>query len=79
MTVEIGDTDETKQLYIVYREPIKNQLEDYTNPEKYRSSVLQSMKHEEFDKILEGMVDDGGLKLSSACDSYKPSMFEEKK
>lgn len=79
MTIEIGDTDETKQLYLLYREPIKNQLEAYTDPNQNRSTVLYQMKHEDFHELLEKFVEDNGLTLSSDCDSYSPSMFEQKK
>lgn len=79
MTVEIGETDETKQLYVLYREPIKNQLEAYTDPDQHRSDVLSSMKHDEFDELLKKYVEEKGIKLSSACGNYNPSMFEAKK
>lgn len=76
MTIETGDTDETKQLYLLYREPIENQLEAYTDPDQNRSTVVSEMKHEEFDELLEKLADEMNISLSSACKSYKPSMFE---
>lgn len=80
MTLTVGDDDNTKQLYLIYREPIKNQLEAYTAADSdNRDSVLSSMKHEDFDKLLLDYAEEQGIQLSSACNSYNPSMFEAKK
>ena len=78
MTIEIGDSDDSKTLYLLYREPIENQVKDYTDPEKYRSTVLSKMKHDEFHEFLESYAKDNGFELSSACNDYNPSMFEKK-
>ena len=79
MTVVIGDDDTTKQIYLVYREPIENQVEAYTDPEQHKNDVLSAMKHEEFDEMLKKLAEEMNITLSSACDSYKPSRFEETK
>lgn len=79
MTVVIGDDDTTKQIYLVYREPIENQVEAYTDPEQHKNDVLSAMKHEEFDEMLNKLAEEMNITLSSACDSYKPSRFEETK
>lgn len=79
MTVVIGDDDTTKQIYLVYREPIENQVETYTDPEQHKNDVLSAMKHEEFDETLKKLAEEMNITLSSACDSYKPSKFEETK
>ena len=79
MTVVIGDDDTTKQIYLVYREPIENQVEAYTDPEQHKNDVLSAMKHEEFDEMLKKLAEEMNVTLSSACDSYKPSRFEETK
>ena len=79
MTVVIGDDDTTKQIYLVYREPIENQVEAYTDPEQHKNDVLSAMKHEEFDEMLKKLAEEMNINLSSACDSYKPSRFEETK
>lgn len=76
MTIEIGDDENSKQLYLLYREPIENQLEAYTDPEQHKDDVLSSMKHEEFDDLLKKLAEDMNITLSSACGGYKPSMFE---
>ena len=80
MTVTIGEEENTKQIYVIYREPINDKVADYTAADsENRESVLSSMKHEDFDKLLEEYAEKMDIKLSSACDSYKPSMFEAKK
>lgn len=79
MTVVIGDDDASKQIYLVYREPIENQVEAYTDPEQHKNDVLSAMKHEEFDEMLKKLAEEMNITLSSACDSYKPSKFEETK
>ena len=79
MTVVIGDDDTTKQIYLAYREPIENQVAAYTDPEQHKDEVLSAMKHEEFDEMLKKLAEEMNITLSSACDSYKPSRFEETK
>lgn len=79
MTVVIGDDDASKQIYLVYREPIENQVEAYTDPEQHKNDVLSAMKHEDFDDMLKKLAEEMNITLSSACDSYKPSRFEETK
>lgn len=79
MTVEIGDTDTSKQLYLVYREPIENQLEAYTDPDQNKDTVLSEMKSEDFEALIDSLVEELGITLSSDCSSYQPSMFEAKK
>lgn len=79
MTVVIGDDDTSKQIYLVYREPIENQVEAYTDPEQHKNDVLSAMKHEEFDEMLKKLAEEMNITLSSACDRYKPSRFEETK
>ena len=80
MTIVIGDTDTTKQIYLVYREPIEKQVEAYTATDgENRDSVLNTMKHEDFDKLLEEYAEKLSIQPSSACSGYKPSMFEAKK
>ena len=80
MTVVIGDDENTKQIYLAYREPIEKQLEAYTAAESdKREEVISSMKHEEFDKLLENLAEELGIEPSPACDNYKPSMFENNK
>ncbi len=79
MTVTIGEEDNTKQIYVIYREPIADKVEEYTAADSdNRNNVLSSMKHEDFDKLLEEYAEKLDIKLSSSCDSYKPSMFEAK-
>ena len=79
MTVTIGDDDTTKQLYLVYREPIENQIDAYINNADQSATVLQSMKGEDFDALLKKLAEDLKVEPSSACNNYKPSIFETKK
>ena len=37
------------------------------------------MKSEDFEELLKNFADELNITLSSACSSYKPSMFEESK
>ena len=78
MTVEIGEDENSKQLHLLYREKIEDQYESYTDPKgENKTSILKEMKQEDFEKLLDDAAED--IKLSSACNSYKPSMFESKK
>lgn len=76
-TLEIGDDDTSKQLYLIYREPIANQVEAYMDPEQHRDEVLASMKSDDFTDLIKKLAEESGYVLSSACSSYKPSMFEQ--
>lgn len=77
MTMEIGDDDTSKQLYVLYREPIANQTAKYTDPEQEKDTVLSSMKQEDFEQLLKDLVEKLNVTLSSACGSYNPSLFEK--
>lgn len=79
MTLEIGEDDSSKQLYVIYREPIEKQTDAYINDTDKKATVLQSMKGEDFDALLKKLAEDLKVEPSSACSSYKPSIFETKK
>lgn len=79
MTLEIGEDDSSKQLYVIYREPIEKQIDAYINDADKSAAVLQSMKGEDFDALLKKLAEDMKVEPSSACNGYKPSMFETKK
>lgn len=79
MTVQIGEDENSKQLYLIYREPIENQIDAYINDSEKSATVLQSMKQEDFDALLKKLAEELDVQPSSACNSYKPSIFEEKK
>ena len=79
MTIVIGDDDTSKQIYLLYREPITNKVEEYTEADSTnRDNVLSSMKGDDFKELIKKLSEDLGVTLSSACSSYKPSMFEAK-
>lgn len=79
ITKEIGEEATSKQLYLIYREPINNKVDEYIKTEDKKNTVLSSMKQEDFDTLLKNLADDLKVAPSSACKNYKPSMFEEKK
>ena len=79
MTLEIGDDDSSKQLYVIYREPIEKQIDAYINDAEQSATVLQSMKGEDFDALLKKLAEDLKVEPSSACNNYKPSIFEKEK
>ncbi len=75
MTLEVGEDETSKQLYLIYREPIENQVAKYTDPEQEKDTVLSSMKQEDFEKLLKDLVEELNVTLSSACNSYNLSLF----
>lgn len=77
--VEVGEEDNNKQIYLLYREPIEDEVAAYTDPEQHKDDVLSKMKETDFDDLIKGLVEELGITLTSACDSYNPSMFEETK
>lgn len=79
MTVQIGTDENSKQIYLVYREPIENQIDAYINNAEKSETVLHSMKGEDFDALLKKLAEDMNVQPSSACNNYKPSLFETKK
>lgn len=79
MTIEIGADENSKQLYLLYREPIEDRIEEYTDPDQQKNTVLSSMKGEDFEDLLKALADELNIALSSTCNNYKPSMFEETK
>ena len=79
MTVQIGADENSKQIYLIYREPIEKQIDAYINDAEKSETVLQTMKKDDFDALLKKTAEDMDIQPSSACNSYKPSMFEEKK
>lgn len=75
----IGDDENTRVIYLIYKAPIKDKIAEYVDDENQRSTLLHEMKDEDFDKLLYAIIDDGEAELSSACNSYNPSMFEKTK
>ena len=91
LTITIGDSDDSKQIYLIYREPIEQQVDAYTKTatgdeaastnemtgENNRDSVLSKMKSDEFEDMIKKSIEDLGIALNSACSKFKPAMFEE--
>ena len=74
-SVTIGDTDTTKKVYVIYKAPIASE-ENYLEDSNNRLNVLSDMKTDDFDDLLKTIYKDLKVDISSACASYKPSMFE---
>lgn len=73
----IGDDENTRQIYLLYREPIADEIDAYIKDETNRTGVLYEMKNKDFDKLLQDLAATLDIDKSSACNSYKPKMFEE--
>ena len=74
----IGDNENTRVIYLIYKAPIKDSAADYINDESKRSGLLHEMKDDTFKELLEAIIEAGNAELDSACNSYKPSMIEKK-
>lgn len=77
MTLEVGEDDSSKQLYLIYREPIEDEFKAYTDPDQKKNEFLSEIKHDDFEDMLDELAKD--IKLDSACNGYKPSLFEDNK
>ena len=75
----IGDDDNTKVIYLIYRQPIKDKVAEYIDGGTQQDNLLHEMKDDAFDELLKSIIEDGNADLPSCCNSYKPSMFEEEK
>ena len=75
----IGDDANTRQIYLIYKAPINDKVSEYIDDEDQKHSLLQEMKADAFDDLLESLIEEHDFKPSSACSGYKPSMFEKKK
>lgn len=72
----IGEED-SQVLYLFYKEPIKNQVNNYIEDETNRASVLQSFKGEEFERYIDELANALEITISDAVSKYTPSMFED--
>ena len=72
----IGE-DNSKVMYLLYKEPIKNQVKAYIEDATNRKSVLQNFKGEEFNTYIESVANSLDIEISKAVSKYTPSMFEE--
>lgn len=72
----IGEED-TKTMYLFYKEPISNQVETYIKDATNRTSVLHSYKGDEFKTYINDLAMSLSVEISKAASKYKPSMFEE--
>ena len=73
--VIIGE-DGSRKIYLIYKEPIADTTETEFESSDNRESVLSTMKEDDFRALLKKTASEISVKKSSACDKYKPSMFE---
>lgn len=74
-TIKVG-TDSSAVYYLVYKRDINKAVDEYTTDETKRSSVLASMKSDDFSKYIEDLAKK--LKYdanTSVLDRYQPSMY----
>ncbi|MBQ8859988.1 MAG: hypothetical protein IJ015_01460 [Ruminococcus sp.] len=72
----IGE-DDSKIMYLFYKDPIKNQVKNYIEDDTNRTSVLRSMKADEFQTYIDDLAKSLDVEISKAVSKYTPSMFEE--
>lgn len=72
----IGDDENTRLMYFFYKAPIADEIENYIGDETQRLSILQEMKSDDYDDFIKSIAKELTIEKSSACNSYKPSMFE---
>jgi hypothetical protein len=80
----IGDDENTRVIYLIYKAPIKDKVAEYVNNEgedgtDHRSTLLHEIKDDAFKELLNVIIEAGDVKMSSDCNGYNPSMFEKKK
>lgn len=74
-TLKVGD-DDTAVYYFVYKRDIKDDVQSYVYDETQRSSILSSMKAEEFSDYVDELAKELDYeKNESAINKYKPEMF----
>ncbi len=75
----IGDDENTRVIYLIYKAPIKDEIANYVDDETQRSTLLHEMKDEDFEQLIKDIIKENDIELSSACNGYQPSLFEKTK
>lgn len=75
--ITVGEDDNSKMMYFIYKAPIADQIESYIGDETQRDTVLHEMKDDDFEDLLKNVAKDLDISVNSACSSYQPKMFEE--
>lgn len=75
----IGDDENTRVIYLIYKAPIKDSVAEYVDDDSKRSNLLHEIKDDAFEELLDKVIEEKGCEPSSACNGYKPSMFEATK
>ena len=73
--VIIGDDENSRQIYLIYKAPIADE-KDYTKDSEHRTSVISEMKQDDFKELLKSVAAELTISKSAAMNNYKPSMFE---
>ena len=72
----IGDDEKTRQIYLIFKDPIADTTESYFAEDGKRDSIVSEMKSDDFKELLKTLAAAITIDKSSACKDYKPSMFE---
>ena len=72
----IGDDENSRQIYLIYKDPIKDVTADYFAKDGSRDTVVSDMKSDDFDDLLKSIAAALTIDKSSAINDYKPSIFE---
>lgn len=74
--VVIGTDANTRQIYLISKDVIKDVTASYFETEGRRDTIVSEMKEDDFEELLKTIAAAINVDKSSACNSYKPSMFE---
>lgn len=75
--IRVGEGD-TSVLYFIAKFDINKEAEDYLKNDNNRTSLLQSLKGEEFIDLLDEATNTVEVEINtSSTDKYKPAMFED--
>ena len=74
---KITGEGDARKIYFIYKEAIADQAE-YPKDSEHRDSIVSKMKTDDFNELLKTIGSTITISISSACSSYKPSMFESK-
>lgn len=77
--ITVGEDNNSKVMYFLYKEPIANQVENYIGDETQRDTVLHDLKDKDLEDLLEKVGAELQVTVNPACNSYQPKDFETKK
>ena len=74
--IVIGDSETSRKIYLIYKEPITDVTEHYISEHEHRDSIVSDMKGDDYTELLKVIAAAINIDKSSAIKDYKPSMFE---